>query len=156
MSNFKKGFSTQYNCTVSNKNENWSVQDKDSVTNETYAQDGLSVCETISDEVGRFELNIEALSFILPGDVIEVFNKSSGEKYTGVVYGNDCIGLHCNCEHRKGDGSILTSFTLGRCSLCSGNFAFRFVAKDEHGPIREYDDGFDFVENHKIKEQYSM
>ena len=112
---------TQYECTVSDENENWPTLDED------------------------------ALSYIIEGDVIEVFNKSSGSKLKGVVYKNDRIGLYCNCEHRKGDGYSFTSFILRRCILCNGNFSFRFVPKDEHGPIEKYKNGFDFVENHEIK-----
>jgi len=83
------------------------------------------------------ELTPENAILIKPGQVITL-TYPGGHVETGVVYGNDQLGLKCN---RK-DGSY---FGLG-LALFTGKIKFDFVT--DHSPVALYGNRYDFVSNH--------
>ena len=88
------------------------------------------------------KLTLENAAKIALGDVVKfTWTTTEGEKQTdvGVVYGNDALGIKCNCEdsHRFGYGH----------AMFTGDIDFEILT--DHAPVALYGMEYDFVSKHQ-------
>lgn len=83
------------------------------------------------------KLTKETAKLIKPGDVVKITYRN-GSSDTGVVYGNDTLGLKMNKE-----GHMF--FGFGPTVIEQGFLNFEFVK--DHAPVKLYGMEYDFVSN---------